>query len=868
MAVSFEKVVNIVFEGDDRTASTFKSVSKNLGSLDAVAVGIAQPFASIADGVLKADAALAAMVAGGMALAIREGGRFSDAFQEIATLIDAPAEAIDGFRQNILDYSKDSTASIQDINAAVYSAISAGVDYSKSLDVLSTSEKLSVAGKANLEATTRLLASTLNAYGEEAEQASRYSDVFFKTVKLGQTTIPELADSLAQVTGIASGANVPIETLMASIAALTATGAPTTQAITQIKAALSAIQKPSSEAAKLAADLGLSFNATALQSKGFEGVLQEVYRATGGNAEQLAVLFGSVEALNAVQVLGADRAGKFAAALREMAEAAGATEKAYAKMAENFALVNQNLFNNIQAVLIEIGSKLLPGYFDAAQGIKSVVQAISDGIKGGAFDELFKAFDGFAASAKDFLFEVAAALPDALKLIDFSGLISAIRGLGGIFTDIFDELDLTEAEDLAEAMQGIVDAITGLVNITRGMAEAFRPYIEAMAAAIKGTADLDAETQRAFGEIIGNAKMIVEAGVAVAGAFFLMGKAGTDFNRVFDLIVGSARIFVNVLQVAFDQVAGMIVHAIQQIVDFAADAADLIGADDLAARLKKTVAEMEGLKEGIAADQAEQFEDLIAGYNQAMGAFAVETDTAKKAVIDFNREIGKSPEIISSAADNIAAWQADPILAKHLVLEVDPDAAKKTQADIDSVISQMEAKVLAEVKPEIEKTSAKTFEDQLALMKLEAESIQHSVEWQAKVDIAQVEAAARVAEAAFHSVSAAVESTGETVGSLWGTLGSGDFSLRQKLQLESAIRDESELRRKAFQQQQAYTSQAMNNMQKLQEKIDRGDAIYSIECDGIYPELEMLLWSIVERLQVRANASGAAFLLGIDPSLA
>lgn len=864
----FEKVVNIIFQGDDQSEKAFRSVASNVADLESIGTAVAAPFAKIADGILIADAALAAFVAGGMALAIREAGRFGDAFAEISTLIEAPAENLADFRSEIVEYAKESSASIGDINAAIYTAISAGVDYSQALNVLSNAEKLSIAGKADLEATTRLLASSLNAYGESTEEATRYSDVFFQTVKLGQTTLPELADGLSQVTGIAAGAGVPIETLMASIAALTATGAPTSQAITQIRSAIAAIVKPSSEAATLAESLGIQFNATALKTKGFEGVLKDVYTATGGNNEQLAILFGSVEALNAVQVLGADRAGKFAAALLDMAQAAGSTQKAFETMANNFSLINQNMLNNLQAVLIEVGTKLLPGYFDAASGIKEIVQAISAGVQAGAFDELFKAFDGFAASAKDFLFEVARALPDALALIDFSGLISAIRGLGGIFADLFGEIDLTDADDLAGALQGIVDAFEALVNISSGMAEAFRPYVEAVAAAIQGTADLDAETQKAFGELIGNAKMVMEAGAWIAGAFFIMGKAGSDFRNVFDLIVGTARVFVNVVQVAFDQLAGMVTEAVREILDFAANAADFIGAEEIAASLRKTVSEIEGIQEGIFQNQAEQFEDLIDGYNQAIGVFSSETGEAKKAIVDLNREIEKSPQILSTAAENIAAWQVDPILQKHLVLQVEPDAGAKVQAQVSNVIADVEAIKVAELKPQIEKESAKKFDEQLALMKIEAETVQNAVEWEAKVNIAQVEAAARVAEAAFGSINAAVESTGETISNLWGALGSGDLSLRQKLMLEDDIREEATLRKKAFEQQQAYTSAAMANMQKLQERMDRGDALYSIECEGIYPELEMLLWAVVERLQIRANASGSAFLLGIDPSLA
>jgi hypothetical protein len=36
-----------------------------------------------------------------------------------------------------------------------------------------------------------------------------------------------------------------------------------------------------------------------------------------------------------------------------------------------------------------------------------------------------------------------------------------------------------------------------------------------------------------------------------------------------------------------------------------------------------------------------------------------------------------------------------------------------------------------------------------------------------------------------------------------------------------------------------------------------------ISSDGLEPALEMIMWEIIEKVQLRANAEGAEFLLGI-----
>ena len=131
------------------------------------------------------------------------------------------------FKEDVMDYARNSTASIEDINKAIYTAISAGSEYTDVLELLSKTEKLSDAGRADLVETTKLVVSVLNAYGLSAKDAEAVSDALFTTVKDGQTTLPELAASLAQVTTVAANSGVSFDELMASLAALTVTGMPT-----------------------------------------------------------------------------------------------------------------------------------------------------------------------------------------------------------------------------------------------------------------------------------------------------------------------------------------------------------------------------------------------------------------------------------------------------------------------------------------------------------------------------------------------------------------------------------------------------------------------------------------------------------------
>jgi TP901 family phage tail tape measure protein len=180
---------------------------------------------------------------------------------------------------------------------------------------------------------------------------------------------------------------VPIETIGAALATLTANGIGTSEATTGLKAALSNIIKPSADAARASEELGVGFGVAALETRGFEGLLQDLYTATGGNVEQMARFFGSTEALNTALSLTSGSSERFVGNLEQMRNAAGATQAAYDLRADNFALINQNLLNNMQAVLVKVGSEVLPEWKDAASGLSDVFKGVADGVDSGRHAE-------------------------------------------------------------------------------------------------------------------------------------------------------------------------------------------------------------------------------------------------------------------------------------------------------------------------------------------------------------------------------------------------------------------------------------------------------------------------------------------------
>jgi len=341
------------------------------------------------------------------------------------------------------------------------------------------------------------------------EEAERFSDLLFTTVRQGQTTLPELAGSLARVTGLAAKAGVDFEELLAAIAALTVTGTPPSQAITQIQGAIAAILKPSEQATKLAAELGIEFSAQRLAAVGLEGILQDVAGATGGNTEQMARLFGRVEALNGVLTLTGLGADKFAENLIAMGDATGAVDAAFAKFAGDISLNNQKIVNALRGVAIEIGDPLLAAYGGVAEAIAAVFNAVGANVADGQLGGLVQYIESVFGDVEQVFRNIAKNLPAALEQADLSGFIKNIDDVRAGVVELFSGLDLNTPEGLARAITIAADAFGNLGTFVGSTIGSFEKFLTAGVKLVENVNSLGDGFFRFAGEV-GGASIVLD----------------------------------------------------------------------------------------------------------------------------------------------------------------------------------------------------------------------------------------------------------------------------------------------------------------------------------------------------------------------
>lgn len=893
------KTIQIIFEATDKTGTGIAALSKGVGDLAGNLQSASQPLADLTKGVIATDVAMAALALTMVSWATGAAAKFQTAQNEINTLIGLAPENMDKFSAEILKYAETSTQSFDQINLAVYDAISAGVKYSDALDVVSQAEKLAVAGKAQLGEALNLLVPTLNAYGGSMDEAGRYSDVFFTTVKLGKTTIPELAASLGQLAPTAAAVGVPIETIGAALATLTANGIKTSEATTGLKAALSNIIKPSAEASKAAEELGVGFGVTELKSVGLEGMLQKLYTATGGNTEQMARFFGSTEALNAVLSLTSGSSEKFVGNLKAMQDAAGATEAAYKIMADTLANANVQLSNSIQALGIKLGTELLPKVTEISKGLAAVFQGLGQGLDAGAFDVPLGIVNQFLGDLADLLRTAAENLPAALADINWDKFDEAFQGLRDAFGSIFDGIDLDTPAGLAKVIQTVIDAIAGIVKVSGGVIEGLKPLFEIIGGLVTGFANLDPEVQKALGYFLGLATTVNTLSGYAKSFADVIGAGGGLIKSLSSL--GPIALAVGTAFAAFEfgkwagevsgynDAADKLIAKMNGVPDAAGPAAEAIGR--IPDNLKK-VSESTGLaitsmdEFNKLADSGKIIWDDVAGAwvkaGDASGTLGEATTQLLDVQKDLNPALAEQYKAMGLAADGTkklgdatqeGVSQATLFAAAIVDLDTQLALGTITQDEYNKAVSIIkstasESGIALGNLAKSEEEAAKKAKD------LAAESEKFALEWgkllsaeriavfqaSADIQVAQIEADSKRAVAAMEMLGASFQNTGDVLTELIG-LWVGLEGMDQS-KIEGWIEREYAIREKLAQAQIDMVNAEIRRLEAQTALLERGGVELKIQSDGLEPELEAFMFRIIDKVRVAVSGSYEEFLLG------
>ncbi len=425
--------------------------------------GIAKAAKWAALGVAGVTAAMAA----GAGVALHASNQLNEAMANVASLGTEAAAHVGEWKGELQNLSVQMGKTTDDLAGGLYQVVSAFGAADDTMQILAINAKAATAGLAQTTDAINLTSAVTKAYGDTSAKAvQQVADLALKTVQLGQTTFPELAQSIGRVTPLAASLGLSMQDLFAVMATATGVTGNAAEVSTQMRSALSALMAPTDTLAKLYKKLGYANGQAMLKALGFGGTMRAIVEAAKKSGRPLQDYIGQVRGQTLALALANGLSEQYTEKLHEMAHAAGATDEAFRAQTQGIAGVAFRLKQLKQRAVVfvqKVGDAVapllglvldmfVPAFDKAAKAVEAVVTAFHDMLTGSKsfaeiHDSLTRVF-GDELGSKIFGF-----------LDGIRQLVDGLRN-GGLMGDRFrDALERVAGSGAVEAFDNIVAAV-------------------------------------------------------------------------------------------------------------------------------------------------------------------------------------------------------------------------------------------------------------------------------------------------------------------------------------------------------------------------------------------------------------------------
>lgn len=312
---------------------------------------------------------------------------FEDSMAKVSTIADETEVPIGDMKQAIVDLSNQTGVSSTEIAENVYNAISAGQKTGDAVNFVSNATKLAKAGFAETGDALDILTTIMNAYGMEADDVTRVSDVLIQTQNLGKTTVAELSGAMGKVIPTAKSQGVQLEELAGAYAVMTSNGIATAETTTYLNSMLNELGKQGTTAADAFAkgtehikEGGLTMAEAMEQGWSLTDVLSILDEQAAESGTSIANMFGSAEAGKAANVLW-DNASKVNDAVEQMGNSSGATETAFGKLETKSYTIEKSV-NQLKNSATGLGETMMEMAGPIIEKVAKKIQEVTEWLNG------------------------------------------------------------------------------------------------------------------------------------------------------------------------------------------------------------------------------------------------------------------------------------------------------------------------------------------------------------------------------------------------------------------------------------------------------------------------------------------------------
>lgn len=848
------KTIELLFTATNRTGTAITSVGKDLGSLTGSVQQVAQPFADVTGAVVKLDIVLAGLAAGGMAYAFNESSKLQSSFTELKKVAGDNEEVLNTAKAAAKGLSNTYGESAADILASTANYVQAGFDVEQAMQLTKTGMDLVIAGGVDASQASEILIATLKGFKAPAEDAGRLLDILNEVSNQYATDIEQLGVGMSRLSPIASTMGFSFEETAGILTPVIEVFRSGGEAAVALKTGLLKLIDDSKPVADALASIGVAQRDANGDLRSGKDILYDVGKAfqTLDQNQKLFVtqqLVGIDQSARMVEVF--DGLSKSTEITATAMNAAGSAAKEVATRLSDPEVAIKRLIEGFGNLSGAIGDEFQQAGVNAIDGFTAIFNSLQAQVEGGAFDPILDALDDFLNGIGETFETIATTLPEALEGVDYSGFLDSLGDIRNTLGSLFDGLDLGKPEDLTTAIQKVIDTFESLARFSSGLAEVFVTVADKIGDLIGWFNSLDKDTVTTAAQIAG-------FGAAVSAIAIPIAAVSTAISGIAAAagVVAASPIIAAV--VGIGAAIGGTVAGVELLTNKLQDLLHPDKDDKPSKAMLETEADIKRIYE--AAAQAEQattdygetskdsFLDIVNSADDA----AKGVEDLKKVTVDLRKnaetpitvtvdttEAVKNLQTLEYFRESTGKWET-------ITVPVDTTDIAKAKKEIDEIPAVKRFEIETDLK--------------IAEIKAQAETVQSSFEWEAKIDIAGIEAGTSRMKVMADSVSKAFDNTGDTITDLYRELNNAD-SINERSSIKRAISAEQTRRDEAMKRQKELLDAQLEYTKAKTKAIKDGEALITVNGEGLQPHLEMIMWELFAAIQVRANEEGLDSLM-------
>jgi len=379
----------------------------------------------------RMTAAITVPILGVAGAATKMGADFESTMTQINTLVGVNQDQVKSWSRDLLKLGPEVGKSPRELAEALFFVTSAGLRGQEAIDTLTFSAQASAVGLGETKTVADAVTSAMNAYGPAVLDAEKATNILIATVREGKTEPEDLASSLGRVIPLASQMGITFGEVGGFIATFTRLGVSSREAVTGLRAALTAFNKPTQEGIDLARELGFSFEDLRRKAgeEGLAKTLIDLFNVVEGDTEKLVTLIPQVQGLTGVMAT----AGAQAETFKEIEASVGGETEA---LGQGFATTSEIItqaWNRIKA-------SFESGFILIFEGIRPVIAQVTKlgEIAGQVFIRIAEGFANLPEGVRFAIVALAGLLAAIGPVVTVAGVllttIGAVIGAFAVFS--------------------------------------------------------------------------------------------------------------------------------------------------------------------------------------------------------------------------------------------------------------------------------------------------------------------------------------------------------------------------------------------------------------------------------------------------